>query len=552
MYKLLVVDDEPIIVDGLYELFREMKSYPLDVYKAYSGDEALDWLSKKRIDVVVTDIKMPGIDGMQLLERIRYSWPDCRVVFLTGHDEFAYIYKAIGYDGVSYLLKNESYEKIIETVEGFLEQIHKSLKDDALVQKAKSQLQKAIPILQKEFLTELIDGVCTNVSQQQLDDLGIPLQANSPVIMIAGYASEVSDKANSNERPNYYTVNFIAEKHMEQYASITYSVYKNYMLWILQERKNAEGAFSAPVDNSVCHFRGILESVQAVCRETLKLNVSFVISSKAVAWHEVAYNFVSLKAMLNNCSESGMEAVLIEGNSLDGESGAQFNINRTIQSVKLQLKKLESLDSFLEQGRKEGFFSAFKEIRSALLEKVNDASVSYEIFYSLSLLFISYINRHGISEAVSTWVDYDKLTQFDRYKSMEDAFDYFEQAAVHFFDIQNVEQERRSVAAVQKVQKHIQDHTGGDLSLSSLADLVYFNPKYLSRLFKQETGLNLSDFILEVKLNKVKELLRKKGMKVHEVAEYAGYFSAPCFTRFFKKATGITPHEYRDSFLAGS
>lgn len=529
MYKVLVVDDEPIIVDGLYDFFKELKSYSLDVYKAYSGEEALTWLNRKKIDVVVTDIKMPGIDGMQLLEKIRYSWPDCRVVFLTGYEEFEYIYKAIRYEGVSYLLKTESYEKIAETVEAYLEQIQKSLRDAELVQRTKSQLQKVIPILQKEFLTDLIDGNFQNITQNQLDYLEIPLQATLPAFLIVGLIDETNGKLQN------YAINFLVEKHIKNYADITYSTYKNYMLWMIQMKKDKEVSPEVSDDLLSYHLKGKLETVQAVCNETLKMKVSFAISKKPVEWNKVDWYFTSLKAMINYCIESGMEVVLIGNTQTDAETDVLNEIYSSVQSIKLQLKRLDLLESYLEQGRKEEFIKVFRETRGVLVPKAIQPSVCYEIFYSLSLLLLSYLNRHGIWNMISSRVDLGRLTQFNLFKNIEEAFIYFEEISVHIFDNQNIEIEKRSVASVQKVQKYIMDNPGGDLSLSSLADMVYFNPKYLSRLFRQITGVNLSDFISDIKINKVKELLRQNNLKVHEIAEYAGYFSAPCFTRFFKE-----------------
>ena len=81
MYTLLIVDDEAIIADGLYEVFQNLNSLELDVYKAYSGDEAMELLKKTRIDIVLTDIRMPGMSGLQLMEHIQNRWPKCKLYF---------------------------------------------------------------------------------------------------------------------------------------------------------------------------------------------------------------------------------------------------------------------------------------------------------------------------------------------------------------------------------------------------------------------------------------------------------------------------------------
>ena len=132
---------------------------------------------------------------------------------------------------------------------------------------------------------------------------------------------------------------------------------------------------------------------------------------------------------------------------------------------------------------------------------------------------------------------------------MEEAFYFFWQIADIIFDVQIVETEKRSMASIQKVQDYVRNNLGEDLSLNSLADMVFFNPKYLSRLFKQVTGFNLSDYIIEKKLAKAKELLEQSHIKIHEIAKAVGYSSGPYFTKFFKKGANITPQEYRDLSL---
>lgn len=116
MFRLLIVDDEELIVNGLYDIFSNLVDLDLDIYKAYSGEEAIDWLNRTRIDIVLSDIRMPEIDGMQLLGEIKQNWPQYKVIFLTGYNEFEYIYEAIQYSNSSYILKNEDPEKVISAV----------------------------------------------------------------------------------------------------------------------------------------------------------------------------------------------------------------------------------------------------------------------------------------------------------------------------------------------------------------------------------------------------------------------------------------------------
>ena len=107
MYRMLIVDDEEIITDGLADVFGKL-NLDLDIYKAYSGQEALELLNRTRVDVVLSDICMPGMDGLELMETIRLNWPQCKIVFLTGHNDFNYVYQAIQAPDVQYVLKTKA------------------------------------------------------------------------------------------------------------------------------------------------------------------------------------------------------------------------------------------------------------------------------------------------------------------------------------------------------------------------------------------------------------------------------------------------------------
>ncbi len=95
MFRMLIVDDEPEIVDSIFELFTERAISELEVMRAYSSKDAILYLNSMKIDVLLTDIRMPGTNGLQLASHARTNWPKCRTIFLTGHNEFDYAYSAI-------------------------------------------------------------------------------------------------------------------------------------------------------------------------------------------------------------------------------------------------------------------------------------------------------------------------------------------------------------------------------------------------------------------------------------------------------------------------
>lgn len=158
MYRLLIVDDEDIITDGLYEVFNRYHPERLDVCKAYSAKEALDWMSRTRIDIVLTDIAMPGMNGLELSEEIQKYWPRCRVVFLTGHSEFEYAYRAIQMTNVRYVLKTEGYGKVIDTVQAVLDEMDRARHDSLLLEQSREQLLAYRFMAQGDYMRHLLQN----------------------------------------------------------------------------------------------------------------------------------------------------------------------------------------------------------------------------------------------------------------------------------------------------------------------------------------------------------------------------------------------------------
>ena len=188
----------------MFEIFSTMNNLDLDIYKAYSGREAMDWLNRTRFDIVLTDIRMPEIDGIQLLDEIKRNWPQCRVIFLTGHNEFEYVYKAIQHKNVSYILKTEDPEKVVNEVENTIKDIEKGIKIENLIHKAKEEMNMVQDLLQKDYFIHLIHRDTTlEINKQQFEQLSIPLYSEKPIILLLGHVDNMPTNLSYWEKMQY-------------------------------------------------------------------------------------------------------------------------------------------------------------------------------------------------------------------------------------------------------------------------------------------------------------------------------------------------------------
>ncbi|NBC67417.1 helix-turn-helix transcriptional regulator [Paenibacillus sacheonensis] len=140
----------------------------------------------------------------------------------------------------------------------------------------------------------------------------------------------------------------------------------------------------------------------------------------------------------------------------------------------------------------------------------------------------------------------DKLMDLRAHRTKEDALAYLRAMAAILFKQKKDEQAQRTNKVIGQINHYLQSNLGKDLSLARLSEVVYLNPSYLSRLYKQHTGINLSEAIIELKMAKASELLLNPVYKIHEIGAMLGFENAGYFTRFFKKNVGMTPQEFRD------
>lgn len=174
------------------------------------------------------------------------------------------------------------------------------------------------------------------------------------------------------------------------------------------------------------------------------------------------------------------------------------------------------------------------------------SELGLECYYTIALAMLAFVNRWKLVERLPSPTTLNKLLDVAQLESWNQAADDLHMLATQLFKMQRAEQSNRANSTVAQLQKYIFEHVGEDLSLVRLSELVYMNPSYLSRIYKNETGVNLSEFIEQARLTRAKELLSNSSMKGYEVAKAIGYDSVASFSRFFKRITRQSPQEYRE------
>lgn len=574
MYRMLIIDNEPIIVDGLYDLFQEVEHVELDVLKAHSASEALNQLSMHKIDIVFADIQMPGMNGLELQQTIKERWPRCKVIFLTGFNDFSYAQTAIRNGGFDYVLKTEGDDRILEAFHNAISSIQELTEKDRFIEQAKQEMYLVKPMLQKEYIISLLEGdhFTAETLQRRFGELDIRLRTDLPVLMTVGRVDEWPENYTVSDRLLLmFAIHNIAQEYLAFAAVIPISYDRNKIVWFIQT-KASHGTLINSMNSTISdaeqdlfanHIHEILDSIQSTCKDLLKLTISLVTHQKPCLWKKVSGKFDSLNRLLGRGLGLGKEILLIDtetdpGTNTDVYTNMNTDTDTSVNSTGLSnlntvsaggnyilqnhRKNVTLLESYLEGGAKQEFSSL---CRSMLQSASHDHFAYTEIYYSIATMILSYLNRIEATRNLLEQKDLDGLMRIEERGTWEVAAQYFAGLAQLLFEKRLDEKEEKSHAIVNRLHQYIHGHLDNELSLNRLSEVVYLNPSYLSRLYKQMTGHGLAEYISEKRIEKATALLRGTSLKIHEVARQVG-LEPGYFIKMFKKYVHMTPQEYRE------
>lgn len=520
MIKLLITDDEPEIVDGIYYILKESDLLDISIVKTYSGVEAYNYIKEHRVDIVLSDIRMPVLDGFGLKKKVLELWHDTEFIFLTGYNEFDYVYKAIKSDNVQYILKTESEQVIIETVSQVISKILDKHSNFKFIREAK-------PLVIKELLKKILTN--NKISEKyiisQFEKLNIPLLYEREIFILIARFENHSDK--------YYPELYISLDEIitlflsNKCESVSYST-GDKGVWIFQ---------SKTLDSCYNTVKGYLESIQDTYHSNLSSTVSLFLGHKDIMIEDFYYEYKKINIVINSRFLGSKDILFL---NLQREE-SMLNKNKDSLTKFDIMKEFDDISDSLIRGD----LKKYEKSCNLFFDSMNNINISngivmMEIVMKFTNIFITYINKTGYelntneeNRLLDGKMDKDKIEQF---------YPDLGRRICNGLRRDKVNEDRNHIF---RINKYISENISSDLSLTSLADKFYFNSSYLSRRYSQLTGIKLSVYIKDTKIRRAKELLQNTNLQINEIGLAVGFDSAAYFTSFFKKYTGITPREFR-------
>lgn len=508
VYKSLIADDEKIERELIRHLIRR-NDFPLEIYEVENGEDALELMAKTEIDILVTDIKMPFMDGMTLATIAKEKFPNIHIVFFTGYEDFDYAKKALLLNAVNYILKPVNEDEFRNTLVSVIETIRKD-RELAYANEEKKR------ILHNHILQHIINGMAYSRLNTLYSFADLSFLYKFHYMIIIHIKSDFGTVYSMEED---ITRAEIIQRLLPEECLLHNSNPAEYVVFLPGTRVND------------VWYADFAEQLGLKIRKELNTECYVVVSERFSQPSEIFNAFRITKMKVNNRffeSDSPYSGVEFSGNYLSYDQGNE--IDRLMQDLQRSVREKNS------QG--------LKNIVALIIKLTTvENKVSY--------LYFCYIMTTIVKTLLEVLPN-GNGEMFD--KCMERLYHASSSAEVEHIIIQLIdnivdwiESDSSSDYVSNQVKTLIHARYMEDLSLEILAKEVYLSPQYLSVLFSEKNGCGINKYLKNVRMNKAKELLENTNLKVNEICTKVGYNNYSYFCKRFAEEFGKTPQKYRDS-----
>ena len=530
--KVFLVEDEVIIRSGVKKSINwEQEGYEF-VGEASDGELAYPMILKEKPDILITDIRMPFMDGLELSRLVKKELPDIKILILSGYDEFEYAKKAIKIGVTEYLLKPISAAKLTEVLNAVAETIRQENEEKNLLETYFAEMREnterdKMRLFEKLLMGDLSMGEILEAGERFGMNLGASCYKIVLFKILANlenhvYAEQMVDACSSVEQAASmmegvyvfqrgvegwaFLLTAQDEKSMEESAKILYQNLKQAM------KNYTQLEYFGGIGSTVPRIRSLKQSFREADR------------AFAARFVEEANQIISQKEFEKSQMEEGLK----------------------MQGVVQIGKSREMLQKFLSNGTREEV-KAFSDAYISRIEEENIRSpmVRKYVVIDVCIVILSFCER--ISSANRLQEEAEELQKMmQKIHSLSEIKKYVVRLLNEAIELRDAESGRRYSDLIAAAKKEIENHyMTEEISLNTVAISVGMSPSYFSSIFSKEAGKTFVEYLTEVRIEKAKEFLMCSSMKTSEIGYEVGYKDPHYFSYIFKKVQGCSPKEYR-------
>lgn len=531
-YSVLLVDDEEDVVEAIIQKIDwGGLGYSLLGY-AKNGLEALEIAEEKQVDVVLTDIKMPYMDGLTLSHKLKELYPSVKIIIFSGFDEFEYAKEAIRLEAEEYMLKPVDSAELSRIFKKVHERLDEEFDEKQNINRLKNYYMESLPILQESFYTSLIEG---NVRQEDLErtmlDYQITLPGKLYCIVVLHNSISLSPEG-INPVLISMSIRKLAEERLSKNWQARFFTYLGNTVVITQMEKEEDSYRLTDELETLCRM------AKHVCNATITAGVGKTVSSLM----DLPLSYMGARdAVAYRVIYGRGKAIAVS--DINPEEKENRSLNREL----LDEERLLDIYRSIRMASKEELFKDIDlYIKNSSLE--NPSLQEYQFFL---MDLVTNIHKFLLSNQLDAGLIfpkeedvYQKVQQFN----LSELSVWMKQICEK---IQVVIQEKRSdktKSFVKKAVEHVHSHyMDKDLSVEALSFELHVSAAYFSTVFKKETGKSFINYLTDYRMEKALRLLVEEEEKTYIIAESVGYSDPNYFSYAFKKKFGMSPSKYKTS-----
>lgn len=521
MYRCVIVDDEPLIIAGIHSMV-DWNAMDCEVVKKLSnGEEAWQYIAKYTPDIVITDIKMPVMDGLQLMKKCTENKLPCVFILLTNYEEFSLAQQAIELGAVDYLVKsNITSERLCKSLEKAISIYEKDKKSSQTVMEDYEMENQT-----KDFFKRILFDNEWNAEEDSLmQQLGVEKRFCGIYLAIFIVFLDKNEK-----KKMYYAESIVQE--------IVFHYYKESVLFRWDEKSfgiilNTENAGK---ENEI---REMFEKIQSVVKNYFRMESLATVSS-------FSDNILKLQHLVEENAECSNHYYYDSTESiLFFEELKEQNIDKREFDINFLKKDIENAVVERDISALSGLLM---EVKNLLLEykpdKYQAIKACSNLYYYITIL----LEKKDILVDKEFCMDENMMLKLNLSVSLQEIVNWLEDFREAVCKALSEPVSKRGDRIVQRAVAYIEQNYDKKIALTEISEMLGISSGYFCGIFSQKMGMSFLDYVNWVKVKHAKQLLEEHRYMMYEIAEILGFENAYYFSRVFKKVAGMTPTEYENS-----
>jgi two-component system, response regulator YesN len=525
--KALIVDDEKHVREGIKILGAWEQNGIDEIYEAANGEEAIHLIQKYKPEIIFSDMKMPKMDGVLLLEWIKENQSTSKTIVVTGYDDYHYMRKAIHFGSSDYLLKPIDPEILNHTLETAVDEWKKEALNRERIESSSQLINEMKPVYRDRKLTQLMNS--DNLKENFYKDFGFQQSHNYQAALVRINGKTIEAFQGDRDLAYFTILNVINEIMIEHECGVGFRYLSN------------KGEVVIIFWNKFEQIQELLKQIYKTIKSTMNISCPIVLGKLVTKSSHLFDSYFHAKQLL------------FTSNILDKRENRVY-VQENLPS--LALRNLMDYSANIELAVQAGEIGAFEEV-------INQISTDFAENHILSLKQLLHLENEYLVIS-NRWFKHYNLpvkTADDIHKRIDLFFDengtfqleeYIKrkkrEIAIFLKKVKKGTQQKNSNIIIE-IEKYLQANFDRDVKLQEISEHFYISREYISRKFKQEFNENISDYVVRFRMKKAKSLLKNSQLKIYEIANMIGYQDDKYFRKVFKKVEGITPNEYREAYV---